>query len=321
MQKVNIKTNDEITSSEKISYQEIKTKNNSKISITNFFLNGITFISFSGLLILSWLSLIWLYKYHFVFTFYRYEKLPNITQIYFPIQINSFLLYFFIIFICISITITYILFLKEIIQSHSFDILNDKNKNYIIPITLNLFLFYIGELTHNKSDIFHIYYYIGFFSTIISLFYLIKLYYDADVYENDIIDFRLYVSNVSVYEFFYGSLITLDLYYLFYVTCQIIFHLYSIYNIKIYLGIIVNLCMGTVSLYICHKLKNMVIAFLFEIIFNGIIIFHYNFSQKDRENINLNYGEVISSAIFIVGFLIELIYIFIYKRNKIYYNI
>ena len=93
------------------------------------------------------------------------------------------------------------------------------------------------------------------------------------------------------------------------------------YNIKIYLGIIVNLCMGTVSLYICYKLKNMVIAFLFEIIFNGIIIFHYNFSQKDRENINLNYGEVISSAIFIVGFLIELIYIFIYKRNKIYYNI
>ena len=61
MQKVNIKTNDEITSSEKISYQEIKTKNNSKISVTNFFLNGITFISFSGLLILSWLSLIWLY--------------------------------------------------------------------------------------------------------------------------------------------------------------------------------------------------------------------------------------------------------------------
>ena len=79
--------------------------------------------------------------------------------------------------------------------------------------------------------------------------------------------------------------------------------------------------MGIVSLYICYKLKNMVIAFLFEIIFNGIIIFHYNFSQKDRENINLNYGEVISSAIFIVGFLIELIYIFIYKRNKIYYNI
>ena len=37
MQKVNIKTNDEITSSEKISYQEIKTKNNSKISVTNFF--------------------------------------------------------------------------------------------------------------------------------------------------------------------------------------------------------------------------------------------------------------------------------------------
>ena len=153
MKKVNIKTNDEITSSEKISYQEIKTKNNSKISVTNFFLNGITFISFSGLLILSWLSLIWLYKYHFVFTFYRYEKLPNITQIYFPIQINSFLLYFFIIFICISITITYILFLKEIIQSHSFDILNDKyTAPYFFIIPFIVFL----SSSSNTPDILYI---------------------------------------------------------------------------------------------------------------------------------------------------------------------
>ena len=76
--------------------------------------------------------------------------------------------------------------------------------------------------------------------------------------------------------------------------------------------------MGIVGIYICYKLKNMVIAFLFEVIFNGIIIFHYyNFSNKDRKNINLNFGEVLSSGIFIVAFLIELIYIFIYKRNKI----
>jgi len=318
MQKVNIKTNEEISNRDKIPYEEIKTKNNSKISITNFFLNGITFISFTGLLILSWLSLIWLYEYHFVFTFYRYEKLHDLPQEYFPIQINSFLFYVIIIFICLSITFTYLLFIKEIIQLHSFDILNDNNKNYIIPITLNLFLFYIGELTHNKSDIFHIYYFIGFVASLISLFYFIKLYYEADLNENEIIDFKIYFNNVSVYEFFYGSLIALDLYYLFYVTCQIIFYFYGSYDIKIYLGIIVNFCMGIVGTYICYKLKNMVIAFLFEIIFNGIIIFHYyNFSDKDRKNINLNFGEVLSSGIFIVGFLIELIYIFIYKRNKI----
>lgn len=318
MQKVTIKTGEEITNRDKSPYEEIKTKNNSKISITNIFLNGITFISFSGLLILSWLSLIWLYKYHFVFTFYRYEKLPNLPQEYFPIQINSFLFYVLIIFICLSITFTYILFIKEIIQLHSFDILYDNNKNYIIPITLNLFLFYIGELTHNKSDIFHIYYFIGFGASLISLFYFIKLYYEADLNENEIIDFKIYFNNVSVYEFFYGSLIALDLYYLFYVTCQIIFYFYGSYDIKIYLGIIVNCCMGIVGIYICYKLKNMVIAFLFEIIFNGIIIFHYyNFSNKDRKNINLNFGEVLSSGIFIVAFLIELIYIFIYKRNKI----
>ena len=319
MQAVNIKTNDEINIREKYNYEEIqyKNNNNNKLSITIFFLNGISFISFSGLLILSWLSLIWLYKYHFVFTFYRYEKLPNLIQEYFPIQIHSSLFYIFIIFICLSITLTYILYLKEIFQSRNFDILNDKNRNYIIPIILNLFLFYIGELTHNKSDIFHIYYYIGFASSLISLFYIIKLYYDADLYENDIIDFKLYVNNISVYEFFYGSLIALDLYYIFYVSCQIIFYFFENDELKIYLGIFVNFCLGIVGSYICFKLKNMVIAVLFEIIFNGIIIYHYNFSEKDRNNINLNNGEVFSSGIFIIVFLIELIYIFCYKRNKI----
>ena len=51
----------------------------------------------------------------------------------------------------------------------------------------------------------------------------------------------------------------------------------------------------------------MVIAFLFEIIFNGIIIFHYyNFSKKDRDNINLNSGEVFVSCFFIQPLLIEI---------------
>ena len=318
MQKVTIKTNEENINKEKFSDEEIRTKINHKMSITETFLNAITLISFSGLFILSWLSLFWLYKYHFVFTIYRYEKLSNLSNDYFPIQINSFLFYVLIIFICLSITFTYILFLKEIIQLGSFDILNDNNKNYIIPITLNLFLFYIGELTHNKGDIFHIYYFIGFAASFISLFYFIKLYSEADLNENDIIDFKLYINNISVYEFFYGSLIAFDLYYLFYVGCQIIFYFFGNYDIKIYLGIIVCICMGTVGSYICFKLKNMVIAFLFEIIFNGIIIFHYyNFSKKDRDNINLNSGEVFVSCFFIIGFLIELIYIFIYKRNKI----
>ncbi len=317
MQTVNIKTNDEINNRDKFHYEELHYKNNNKLSIVNFFLNIISFLSFSGLLILSWLSLIWLYKYHFVFTFYRYERLPNLVQKYFIIQINSLLFYIFIIFICLSITFTYILYLKEIFKSHNYDILNDKNKNYIIPITLNLFLFYIGELTHNKSDIFHIYYFIGFVSSLISLFYIIKLYCEADLYENYIIDFKLYVNNVSVYEFFYGSLIVLDLYYVFYVSCQIAFYFFENNELKIYLGIIVNFCMGIVGSYICFKLKNMVIAFLFEIIFNGIIIYHFNFSEKDRKVINLNNEEVFTSGVFIIVYLIELVYIFFYKRNKI----
>ena len=137
------------------------------------------------------------------------------------------------------------------------------------------------------------------------------------MYENYIIDFKLYVNNVSVYEFFYGSLIVLDLYYVFYVSCQIAFYFFENNELKIYLGIIVNFCMGIVGSYICFKLKNMVIAFLFEIIFNGIIIYHFNFSEKDRKVINLNNEEVFTSGVFIIVYLIELVYIFFYKRNKI----
>ena len=319
MKKINITSSDEMSIKEKIeNEQEIRAKKN-QFSIFIFFINIISLISFSGLLLLSWLSLIWLNKYHFVFTFYRYEKTISSSIEYFPIQVSSLILYAIIIFIILTITVTYIFYIRAIVFYKNFDILNDKNRNYIIPITLNLFLFYIGELTHNKSDIFHIYYFIGFGGSSISLFYLIKLYYECE-YENDVvINFNSYLTNTIIYDFFYGGLIALDLYYLFYVTCQIIFYFMGSIDIKIYLGIIVNLCMGIVALYVSYKLKNMVISLLFEFIYNGIVIFHFSFTENERKNINLNSSEIVFSVLFILGFLIELIYIFFYKRNKNYY--
>ena len=91
-------------------------------------------------------------------------------------------------------------------------------------------------------------------------------------------------------------------------------------EIKVYMGIIVNLFMGLVGIYICFKLKNMVIALLFDIIYNGIITFHFNFTEKERKNLHLNSMEVILSIMFIIVFLIEMIYIFNFKRNKNYYG-
>jgi hypothetical protein len=236
---------------------------------------------------------------------------------YFPIQ-SSFILYFIIIIIILSITVTYILYIRAVLFFKNFDILNDKNKNSIIPITLNLFLFYIGELTHNKSDIFHIYYFIGFCVSAIALFYLIKVYYEFE-YENENIDFNSYVTYTIIYDFFYGTLISLDLYYFFYVSCQIIYYFMGNMEIKLFLGIIVNLCMGIVGLYISFKLKNMIISLLFVFIFNGIVIFHFSFTEAERKNLNLNSFEIIFSELFILGFLAELIYIFNYKRNKTNY--
>ena len=60
----------------------------------------------------------------------------------------------------------------------------------------------------------------------------------------------------------------------------------------------------------------MVFALIFAIIYNGIIIFHFTFTEKERKKINLKPFEVILSGIFLIGFVIELIYIFIYKKNK-----
>ena len=320
MEKVNVTASEEVTEREKIvNEQEVKSKIN-QISKFIYIINFISLISFSALLIFGWLSLFWLHKYHFVFTFYRFVKDQSLSlsQNYFPIQLSSLFLYLFIILILLSITITYIFFIRTILRFKNFDFLNDKNKNYIIPIMLNLFLFYIGELTHNKTDIFHIYYFLGFISTIISLFYLIKLFYDFD-YENEYLDFNNYINNTIVYDFFYGALISLDLYYLFYVSCQIVFYFMDNNDIKIFMGIIVNFCMGIVAIYIGYKLKNMIIAFLFGIIYNGIIIFHFSFTENERKEINLNNFEIVLSGMFIAGFIILLIYIFHYKRNKIFY--
>ena len=317
MEKVDVIANEEVINVErKGNGQEIKSKKN-QLSIFIFFINVISLISFSGLFLLGWLSLIWLYKYNFVFTIFRYVE-DSSTLIYFPIQISSKFLYSIIIFILLSITITFFFYIRAILCFKNFDSFNDKNKSYIIPISLNLFLFYIGELTHNKGDIFYIYYFIGFFSSIISLFYLIKIYYNFD-YDNDNLEFINYIKNSIIYEFFYGSLISLDLYYLFYVSCQIVSYYMENSEINTFMGIIVNLFMGIVGIYIGFKLKNMVIAFLFEIIYNGIAIFHFSFSEDERKILNLHIFEAILSGIFIIGFLIELIYIFIYKKNKNFY--
>ena len=318
MQKVNITSSDEPSEREKFTNEQEEKSKKNQYSIFIYFINIISLISFSGLFILSWLSLFWLKKYHYVFTFYRYEKTVSSPMEYFPIQISSFILYSIIILIILIITVAYILYVRAVLLFKNFDILNDKNKNSIIPITLNLFLFYIGELTHNKSDIFQIYYFIGFGVSGIALFYLIKLYFEYE-FENEKIDFNGLLEYTIIYDFFYGALITLDLYYLFYVSCQIVCCFMGNNEIKIFLGVVVNFFMGIVGMYVSYKLKNMIISLLFEFIYNGIVIFHFSFTKIERNKMNLNSFEIIFSVFFILGFIVELIYIFNYKRNKNYF--
>ena len=315
MEMVNVIYSEDVIKEKNSNEQEIKYKRN-QFSIFIFFINIISIASFSGLFILSWLSLFWLYKFNSVFTFFRHDNVSEKAN-YFPIQISSLFLFIIFILTLLTITITYIFYIRAIFKYKNFDYLNDRNKNYIIPISLNLLLFYIGELSHNKSDIFHIYYFIGFFCSIVSLFYLIKLYYDFDC-DNENLDFDNYIKNTLIHDFFYGILIGLDLYYLFYVSCQIAAYYTSSVEIKIFMGITVNLFMGLVGIYLAFKLKNMTIALLFELIYYGIINFHYNFKENERNNINLEFYEVILSCLFIIEFLFLQIYIFIYKKNNNY---
>lgn len=289
--------------------EKINIKLDTKENICETLLWFLSLISFTILFITGWLSLIWLYKYNFVLTFHKY--INSVIFPYFPIQLNSPFLFGIIIFTLIIISITYIYYLKKMIYDNDktfFEkMLSGTTKFHIIPLLLNLGLFIIGELTHKKMNFFHITYYIGFGFVSISLYFLFKLYYEID-FSEDIL------SDVIIRYLFFSILISLDLYYLFYVVCQIICLFIFELNIIYYLGIVANFFMGIICLYVASELENFITSFFYAIIFNGFIAFHYSIPENIRKEINLNNFEVYSCIIFVGLFIIEMIYL--YKRKK-----
>ena len=149
------------------------TSNNYAYQLLNIFL-------FSFILILSWLSLKWLYEYQFIFTFHRYINLG--FSIYFPIQVSSFVLYLITIIAIIIITISSnyfivnnIIYIYKKENNQSFD----KFPNLvIIPILLNSFLFLLGRIVYEYYSFSHYFYFLGLFLCFISLLSLIKLMFD-----------------------------------------------------------------------------------------------------------------------------------------------
>ena len=262
-------------------------------------------------LILSWLGLIKLYQYKYIFTIYRYN---NITfSSYFPIQISSTCLLIMTLIIVLIISISCIFFIFKLIinllKKERTKIFNKMPIIISIPIILNSLLFLLGIIIQNNNEI--LYFYSGLSIVSISLFVLLKINFDKKIksdvfminYESDCMKF--FFENVL-----FEILLAFDIYYCYYVIFQIIYHL-SHYSIDIlnFSGIIINLSLGLTSLFTNYKLKSIGFNLIYLCIYLGIFIFQCTIGTKERVEFRIGYEEMILSAIFFITFIAEFAYI------------
>lgn len=269
------------------------------------------FFIFTIFLILSWLGLIKLYQYKYIFTIYRYN---NITfSSYFPIQISSTCLLIMTLIIVLIISISCIFFIFKLIinllKKERTKIFNKMPIIISIPIILNSLLFLLGIIIQNNNEI--LYFYSGLSIVSISLFVLLKINFDKKIksdvfminYESDCMKF--FFENVL-----FEILLAFDIYYCYYVIFQIIYHL-SHYSIDIlnFSGIIINLSLGLTSLFTNYKLKSIGFNLIYLFIYLGIFIFQCTIGTKERVEFRIGYEEMILSAIFFITFILEFAYI------------
>ena len=269
------------------------------------------FFIFTIFLILSWLGLIKLYQYKYIFTIYRYN---NITfSSYFPIQISSTCLLLMTLIIVLIISISCIFFIFKLIinllKKERTKIFNKMPIIISIPIILNSLLFLLGIIIQNNNEI--LYFYSGLSIVSISLFVLLKINFDKKIksdvfminYESDCMKF--FFENVL-----FEILLAFDIYYCYYVIFQIIYHL-SHYSIDIlnFSGIIINLSLGLTSLFTNYKLKSIGFNLIYLFIYLGIFIFQCTIGTKERVEFRIGYEEMILSAIFFITFIAEFAYI------------
>ena len=311
---------------------KINSKNNkNNIGIIYDILN---IISFSSLFILSWFSLKWLHLYQYIFTIHRYINYG--FSIYFPIQVSSLFLYIIDIIIVLIITLSYIyfiiIFIIKILKKDSteenneyeFDIINKKlSKITFVPIIINSILFLIGKIIYKNYKISQYFFYMGLVLGLASLFILLKINLEEKFVNNSQVSTGNYEINNEINilyiifkEYFFQILLCLDLYYCFYVICQIISYLINSYEIQNFLGIIANLSLGIISLYINYKLKSIGNSFFFSILYSGILYFQFTIRPQEREEIKLGYGEAVLSGIFFIFSFIEFFYNIAYKYTS-----
>ena len=301
-----------------------KINNKNKKNNNNFIYDILNVSSFSLLFILSWFSLKWLHLYQYIFTIHRYINYG--FSIYFPIQVSSVFLYIINIIVVVIITLSYIyyiiIFIVKILKKDSieenneyeFDIINDKlSKIAFVPMLLNSFLILIGKIIYQNYDKSQYFFYIGLFFGILSLFILLKINLEENFVNNLKVNDEINIFYIIFKDYFFQILLAIDLYYCFYAICQIISYLINSYEIQNFLGIIANLSLGIVCIYINYKLKSIGNSFLFGIIYSGILYFQFTIRPQEREEIKLSFGEALLSGIFLLFSFIEFFYNLGYK--------
>ena len=254
-----------------------KNKNNNNL----FFYDILNVSSFSLLFILSWFSLKWLHLYQYIFTIHRY--------------------------------INY----GEENNEYEFGIINDKlSKIAFAPILLNSILLLIGKIIYQNYYKSQYFFFIGLILGLLSLFILLKINLEEKLVTNSKINDEINIFYIIFKEYFFQLLLAIDLYYCFYVICQIISYLINNYEIQNFLGIIANLSLGIVSIYINYKLKSIGNSLFFGILFSGILYFQFTIRPQEREEIKLGYGEALLSGIFLFFSFIEFFYNIIYKYTS-----
>lgn len=299
-------------SEESLKFGNSRKQNECNSSESGVFAEIIMFFVFSFFLVLSWLGLFKLLRFQYIFTIYRY--INHSFSTYFPIQLTSSFLILMFLFIEIIITFICSFFITKLILN----ILRKRTNKLFkqnpilisIPLILNSLLFLLGIIIKNNNESLN-FYYIGLTVDFISLFALLKINFDKKMKHNF---FNINYDNEfmgKVFEdYLFEILLALDLYYCYYVIFQIIF-LQSNYNIEIlnFSGIVMNVLMGLVSLYINFNLKSIGFNIMYFIIYLGIFFFQFTIREEERKEYQVGYGEVVASLIFLIYLFIENIYL------------
>ena len=299
-------------SQESLKFGNSSKQNECNSSESGVFAEIIMFFVFSFFLVLSWLGLFKLLRFQYIFTIYRY--INHSFSTYFPIQLTSSFLILMFLFIEIIITFICSFFITKLIlyilRKRTNKLFKQNPILISIPLILNSLLFLLGIIIKNNNESLN-FYYIGLTVDFISLFALLKINFDKKMKHNF---FNINYDNEFIGKVFedylFEILLALDLYYCYYVIFQIIF-LQSNYNIEIlnFSGIVMNVLMGLVSLYINFNLKSIGFNIMYFIIYLGIFFFQFTIREEERKEYQVGYGEVVASLIFLIYLFIENIYL------------